>query len=908
MKRSLLVILMLLLACSFANADDYIRIDVDSIVSGSTGLDMEFYVTRECPTPAMITGTSNGFVINMASTATFNFNSFTADPTAAGWFNLGGLLFTDGLTGETTSGQFLTGGAAMPPMGMPIVTEQLYFTLNMDIFADAGDDAAALCIDSQFVFAAGAWKFSGMTCGDEPGNENRPKFLAHDFSDAVHPICLKIYELQCTNPTINVTPIGDQLVGNHCDGLAFSFGADAGTFGLDPATIVGWNVTAGLGTIDGAGNYTVGAQPSGTYSVTVEVENDCGLTDDYTFGLVFTNQAPSIVNCAGMPGAISSGNTYTFDFNASDPNASCDVLSWSVVGGGVNPATIDATGNFSWVTDPGDAGGTFSFTVTVADDQVDPLETLTDDCSFDVEVTAGGKLVVVLEKDEGDDDYVDCIGAFQGHYTNVSIFLAANAVGDLGGYDFLVAYDASALTFQGAVAGQALVNAGWEYFTYRFGAWGNCDGPCPSGMLRVVAMAELNNGPAHPNYFGLASGINKTGELAELTFYVTNDRTYECQFVPIQFWWFDCGDNAISDKDGNILYIARETEDGTEVYNFYEWYGDLCGTYDLTNNYRRVECAPTGPQFLCGPPEELDCYNVDTVWNADTEQWIYKGAIGEIDFYNGGVDIACADEIDARGDLNLNNVSNEIADAVLYTNYFIQGLGAFTIRPEGQIAASDVNNDGKVLTVGDLVYLIRVITGDALPFPKLSPFADNVEVTFDNIVSTNSSADIGAALFVFDGSADVELLADGMEMKSGVVDGQTRVLVWSSNTNRIPAGENSLVAVNGDVTLVESSFSDYYGNLMNVAVAKVLPDNFALKQNFPNPFNPSTDITIVLPEQSQWKLDIYNITGQLVKTFSGNNIGEVTVTWDASNVASGIYFYKATAGKYTDTKKMVLMK
>lgn len=332
MRRSLLVILMLLLACSFANAADYIRIDVDSIVANST-VDMEFYITRECPTPAMITGTSNGFVMNTMGTATWAYNSFTADPTAAAWFNLGGLLYTDGLTGTTTSGQFLTGGAAMPPAGLPIVTEQLYFTLNFDVMADAGDDAAYVCIDSQFVFSAGAWKFSGMTCGDEPSpNENRPKFLAYDFSDAVHPICMKVYELQCGAPTINVTPIGNQLVGNHCAGLAFDFGADPGTFGLDPATIVGWAVTSGLGVIDGSGGYTVGANPTGTYPVTIEVENDCGLTDDYSFNLVYTNQDPTISNCVGMASAISSGNTYSFDFNASDPNL-CDGLSWSVVGG-----------------------------------------------------------------------------------------------------------------------------------------------------------------------------------------------------------------------------------------------------------------------------------------------------------------------------------------------------------------------------------------------------------------------------------------------------------------------------------------------------------------------------------------------------------------------------------------------
>jgi hypothetical protein len=284
-------------------------------------------------------------------------------------------------------------------------------------------------------------------------------------------------------------------------------------------------------------------------------------------------------------------------------------------------------------------------------------------------------------------------------------------------------------------------------------------------------------------------------------------------------------------------------------------------------------------------------------------------AIPFIDFIHGGVDIICSDSIDARGDLNLNNIANEIADAVLYTNYFIYGLGVFNINFEGQIAASDVNNDGRVLTVGDLVYLVRLLTGDELAYPKLSPYANTVDITYGNIVTSNSAVDIGAALFVFDGSADVELLADGMELKSDVVDNQLRVLVWSDGTNRIPSGNSNIFAVNGDVDLVEVSVSDYYGNLMNVNTAeKVLPTSFALQQNYPNPFNPSTDITIVLPEASQYKLDIYNVAGQLVDSYSGYGVNEVTITVNADDWASGIYFYKATAGQFSATKKMVLMK
>jgi len=91
--------------------------------------------------------------------------------------------------------------------------------------------------------------------------------------------------------------------------------------------------------------------------------------------------------------------------------------------------------------------------------------------------------------------------------------------------------------------------------------------------------------------------------------------------------------------------------------------------------------------------------------------------------------------------------------------------------------------------------------------------------------------------------------------------------------------------------------------------AEVLPDKFTLEQNYPNPFNPTTDITLSLPVASDWKITIYNVAGQKVKQFSGfSDAGIVTVRWEASRQASGIYLYKAEAGPFSDTKKRLLMK
>lgn len=141
----------------------------------------------------------------------------------------------------------------------------------------------------------------------------------------------------------------------------------------------------------------------------------------------------------------------------------------------------------------------------------------------------------------------------------------------LGGFDFLVAYDASALAFQLAFEGDVYDNCGWEYFTYRFGAYGNCGSGCPSGLLRVIGMAETNNGGYHPGCHstgvGYVAGQTFPLTLAYLRFLVSNDRTLECQFVPVRFFWYDCGDNTLSNHDGSELYLSEKVYDFTEYNN-----------------------------------------------------------------------------------------------------------------------------------------------------------------------------------------------------------------------------------------------------------------------------------------------------------------------------------------------------
>ncbi len=85
---------------------------------------------------------------------------------------------------------------------------------------------------------------------------------------------------------------------------------------------------------------------------------------------------------------------------------------------------------------------------------------------------------------------------------------------------------------------------------------------------------------------------------------------------------------------------------------------------------------------------------------------------------------------------------------------------------------------------------------------------------------------------------------------------------------------------------------------------------FSLSQNSPNPFNPVTSIPFSLGKESEVTLAVYNIAGEKVATLADNRFsaGSHNVSWEASGYASGVYFYRITAGEYTETKKMILIK
>ncbi len=132
------------------------------------------------------------------------------------------------------------------------------------------------------------------------------------------------------------------------------------------------------------------------------------------------------------------------------------------------------------------------------------------------------------------------------------------------------------------------------------------------------------------------------------------------------------------------------------------------------------------------------------------------------------------------------------------------------------------------------------------------------------------------------------------------------------------------VRLKGDLSISQSMVEAHYESGVDSLARSVsdqpapvalTPKTFALSQNYPNPFNPTTTISIALPNDSPVKLEIFDISGRKVRTLVSGSLpaGRHEIVWDGRNaagtsVSSGVYLYRINAGRFTQTRKMMLMR
>ena len=518
--------------------------------------------------------------------------------------------------------------------------------------------------------------------------------------------------------------------------------------------------------------------------------------------------------------------------------------------------------------------GTPTLYATGGGDPLNDSTTYTYKIDFDMEDFCGDCASFILEitADDGTNDpevytYADevtIVGVIEASMHNLWLLpgesdwmnVYLDACGDcfcLGGFVFSIEYDPSIISVLDVERGAAIMFGEYWNVVYNFEGL---------GTIRVIFINDLND-QQEPR---LICDIDPQAPLFRIEFLLSGEYEYPADFCnPICFMFDVDGENHwdynnVSDEGGYHIWINDGCDDAPD--------STVYGTLEL--------------DMFCGNLKVVDC------------------------------DII-------RGDINLNGLTFEVGDAVLLANHIMDpGAFPFTLR---QMIAADANQDGLRATVGDLIYIINMLNGvgggKVAPLDVVATIAMPADASGNVDVTVSSEVSVGGALVSIN-HTDVELgvpTVDGMNIDYSDNGDVMTVLVYNMDGVSFAPGSNVLFTVpvlsEGEISFSEVSVSDNRGALLNgqVSYEAALPTEFAVSQNYPNPFNAKTSFKLEVPTTSDITVNVYNVAGQLVKAMNMHlDAGVHSVLWDASDVASGVYFYKVTADDFTKTMKMTLLK
>ena len=241
------------------------------------------------------------------------------------------------------------------------------------------------------------------------------------------------------------------------------------------------------------------------------------------------------------------------------------------------------------------------------------------------------------------------------------------------------------------------------------------------------------------------------------------------------------------------------------------------------------------------------------------------------------------------------------------------------------MSSVDVSYDGSLVAIGTLNFItsstydgkvkLFSVAGGSIPIMKYSGCGDEVNaVTFSRNGKILSAASWGNYvhltannLLIFktshtDSIPQFAVNSTGSFYCCGISDDGTTVIGSGKAVHARQFGSGGILY---NVYVDTSEGSVGIGN-----PGSRIPSVYRLEQNFPNPFNPSTQINYDLPKEGFVKLTVYDITGSEVQKLvnSFERAGRYSVVFSPENLASGLYFYKLEASGFVETRKMILIK
>ncbi len=231
----------------------------------------------------------------------------------------------------------------------------------------------------------------------------------------------------------------------------------------------------------------------------------------------------------------------------------------------------------------------------------------------------------------------------------------------------------------------------------------------------------------------------------------------------------------------------------------------------------------------------------------------------------------------------------------------------------GNIGPEDITVDFQ--PTSDTYQLILYCNGNSFNIDHW--YVDDIMITYATpveLTSFNAVANSGKVLLSWATATETNNRGFEIERQSANTEFQKVGFVSGSGTTTEPRtysyADNNLNTGSYTYRLKQVDLNGTFEYSNEVEVEVEAPAIFALDQNYPNPFNPTTSIKYSIPQDRHVRLNVYNLLGQNVATLvnSIQKAGQHEVNFDASNLASGVYFYKLEAGTNTSIKKMLLMK
>ena len=355
------------------------------------------------------------------------------------------------------------------------------------------------------------------------------------------------------------------------------------------------------------------------------------------------------------------------------------------------------------------------------------------------------------------------------------------------------------------------------------------------------------------------------------------------------------------------LYVIKSTDGGLtwwnplNVSNTPDETGGIC-----PSGYPKCDPAETHPHTAQWATDN-DVYvqyqmpnwafnEIGDLLSADHMNRVYIGTAtvddSDIPEYPGESEVGCyADPGDVTGDGILN-----VLDIISTVNHI---LGSNLLD---DTCAADYTGDG-IINVLDIISVVNIILGNG----RMSD-AENVQISIEGSdVLMAADGFVSAVQFTLNHGDDFEIeITQDLNDKVGFgacerQDNSTTCIVVGPESNKLFSADGAyeisdFIAANG---------SDY----VNVQF-DTMPNAFSVSDAFPNPFNPSTSLTIDLASEALVSVKAYNVVGQLVsEVFNGslNGYGN-QITWNAENVPSGVYFMQVQVGSSMTTKKVMLLK